>query len=83
MNEDKMGDKIVDAIRASDDFAASDEKPTFNRQRRDERKWMKPGGKRGPERIGEGRGGKRKSQERIGEWGCDAGDGLRLQQGGK
>lgn len=41
-----MEDKIAEAIRASDDFAASDKKPTFNRQQHDERKWMKPGGKR-------------------------------------
>lgn len=47
-------------------FAVSDEKSTFNRQRCDERKWMKPKGKRrdrGPSR-GRGEDGKRKLAER-------------------
>lgn len=64
MGETRSSRRYAGDVR--NNFAASDEKPTFNRQRCDERKWMKPEGKRG---VGDGgwarHDGKRKPRERI------------------
>ena len=54
MGETRSSRRYAGDVR--NNFAASDEKPTFNRQRCDERKWMKPEGKRGVEGGGVGGG---------------------------